>query len=147
MMLLGPIVAMAGCNNISGRWESSAQPETTSSFALARATFNGDGTYEATGSYGGQERTSTGKYDFCWGKLTLTPDSGRGERSYKAHKCMFADGLKVTGDDDVQIVMKKVGCSSDCSKKCCSKCGAGCSKDCCKKKCAAGCTKPCCKTS
>ncbi len=148
---LAALMSLTGCSKITGTWEASneRQPAGAGEFNLARATFNGDGTFEAEGEYNGAMQKSAGSYSFKGGELVLTPDNGRPKRTYKASFDMSGN-LMVSdpaSNKDVKIKMSKVGCAGDCSKKCCKKCGAGCAKDCCKtaKKCPAGCTKECCK--
>ncbi len=56
-------ILISGCAGSRGRWESTGKirpADAVGEFSVGDATFNYDGTYEATMSYGGNERKSTG---------------------------------------------------------------------------------------
>ncbi len=130
---------LSGCATIQGRWESvSVEPESAvNNFELGNATFNADGTYEATMKYGGGEKKSKGTYKHSWNTLTLTTEDGK-QRKYETHLCGWCNELVLEyepdGGEEIEVTMKRVGCAKGCLKACCKPKG-----------CAAGCTKPCCK--
>jgi len=77
-------IFISGCAGIQGRWEATGRirpADAVDEFNVGDATFNYDGTYEATMTYDGNERKSTGTYAYAWNNLTLTPDGAARRRS------------------------------------------------------------------
>ncbi len=120
------LMFISGCTGIQGRWEATGKirpADAVGEFSVGDATFNYDGTYEATMSYGGNERKSTGTYAYAWNNLTLTPDGGGEAREYDVKLCLFCSKMDIEYERedqrDIHVEMKRAGCAKDCSKKCC----------------------------
>lgn len=127
-ILLCGAVLFSGCAGIHGRWESTGKirpADAGGEFNVGVATFNYDGTYEATMTHGGQERASTGTYTYAWNNLTLTPDGGGAARKYDVKICEMCSTMDIEyereGQKDIHVQMKRAGCAKDCKKKCCKK--------------------------
>ncbi len=126
ILMCGSIL-ISGCSGIQGRWEATGKirpADAVSDFNVGDATFNNDGTYEVTMTYGGNERKSTGTYTYAWNNLTLTPDGGGEARVYDVKLCPFGCKLDIEHERknqrDIHVEMKRAGCAKDCSKKCCN---------------------------
>lgn len=109
------VCLLSGCAGIQGRWEATGAVRPAGAvddFSVGSATFNDDGTYEATMTYGGQERTSTGAYTYVWNDLTLTPSNGGPVREYDVKLLWFGTQLDFEfereNQPDVHIEMKRV---------------------------------------
>lgn len=119
-------ILISGCAGIRGRWESTGKirpADAVGEFSVGDATFNYDGTYEATMSYGGNERKSTGTYTYAWNNLTLTPDGGGSAREYDVKIALIGGTMDIEyereDERDIHVEMKRAGCAKDCDKKCC----------------------------
>jgi hypothetical protein len=78
-----PLV-LAGCGAaIRGDWHLVRAVPNADVFAVDDATFNGDGTFEATLTIDGRTDRVTGTYGFNGWKLALHPDAG-GLRTFNA---------------------------------------------------------------
>ena len=125
MLVCGSIL-LSGCAGIQGRWESTGKirpADAAGEFNVGDATFNYDGTYEATMTHGGNERKSTGTYTYAWNNLTLTPDGGGAAREYDVKIALIGGKMDIEhrreDQRDIHVQMKRAGCAKDCSKKCC----------------------------
>ncbi len=121
-------ILISGCAGIQGRWEATGKirpADAVGEFNVGDATFNYDGTYEATMTYGGNERKSTGTYTYAWNNLTLTPEGGGAAREYDVKICIFGCRMDIEHERedqrDIHVQMKRAGCAKDCEKKCCKK--------------------------
>ena len=119
-------ILISGCAGIRGRWEATGKirpADAVGEFSVGDATFNYDGTYEATMSYGGNERKSTGTYTYAWNNLTLTPDGGGSAREYDVKIALIGGTMDIEyereDERDIHVEMKRAGCAKDCDKKCC----------------------------
>lgn len=119
-------ILISGCAGIQGRWEATGKirpADAASEFNVGKATFNNDGTYEVTMTYGGNERKSTGTYTYAWNDLTLTPDGGGAAQEYDVKIALVGGKMDIEHERedqrDIHVEMKRVSCAKDCSKKCC----------------------------
>ncbi len=121
------LIFISGCGGIQGRWEATGKirpADAAGECSVGDVTFNYDGTYEATMTYGGNERKSNGTYTYAWNDdLTLTPDGGGAARVYDVKLCPFSPKMDIEHERkdqrDIHVEMKRAGCAKDCSKKCC----------------------------
>lgn len=101
---LGLIAATSGCaRTLVGTWQSEEvnPPENAAHFNLAKVTFNEDGTFTASATYGGQNKQDTGTYKFDGFKLTLNTNEGK-VREYAASYNIFTSKLKATASHEGQ---------------------------------------------
>ena len=117
---------ISGCAGIQGRWEATGKirpADAAGEFSVGEVTFNEDGTYEATMTYGGNERKSTGTYTYAWNNLTLAPEGGGAAREYDVKIALIGGTMDIEHERedkrDINVQMKRAGCAKDCSKKCC----------------------------
>ncbi len=113
ILMCGPIF-ISGCAGIQGRWEATGKirpADAVGEFSVGEATFNSDGTYEATMTYGGNERQSTGTYTYSWNNLTLTPDGGGATREYDVKIALIGDTMDIEYERedqrDIHVEMKR----------------------------------------
>lgn len=126
LALVCGVVFLGGCAGIQGRWESTGKirpADAVADFNVGEATFNHDGTYEATMTYAGAERKSTGTYTYSWNNLELTPSGGGPARTYDAKLMGFGGTMDIEYERedqrDIHVEMKRAGCAKDCKKSCC----------------------------
>ncbi len=126
LVLLCGVVVLGGCAGIQGRWESTGKvrpADAVTEFNVGEATFSFDGTYEATMTYAGTERKSTGTYTYSWNNLELTPSSGGTTRKYDAKLVAFGGKMDIEYERedyrDIHVEMRRAGCAKDCKKSCC----------------------------
>ncbi len=113
------MIYISGCAGIQGHWEATGvvrPADAVSDFSVGEVTFNDDGTYEATMTYDGKERKSTGTYTYTCNRLTLKPDDGAAERQYDA-KLLLGNKLDIEyereNQRDIHVEMKRVGRAKD----------------------------------
>lgn len=126
LVLVCGVVFLGGCAGIQGRWEATGKvrpADAVTDFNVGEATFNFDGTYEATMTYGGTEHKSTGTHTYSWNNLELTPSNGGATRKYDVKLVGFGDTMDIEhereGQRDIHVEMKRAGCAKDCKKFCC----------------------------
>lgn len=126
LVLLCGVVVLGGCAGVQGRWEATGKvrpADAVTEFNVGEATFNFDGTYEATMTYSGTERKSTGTYTYSWNNLELTPSNGGTTRKYDAKLMWFGQNMDIEYERedhrDIHVEMKRAGCATDCKKSCC----------------------------
>lgn len=96
------MVAGSGCAGmLVGTWHSESvdPPENAAHFNLAKVTFNDDGTFMASATYGGKNKQDSGTYKFDGMKLTLNTKEGK-TRTYDAQYNMFTQKLTATSSHD-----------------------------------------------
>jgi uncharacterized protein with FMN-binding domain len=110
---LGLILALSGCSKaLVGTWrtENVDPPEASKHFQLAKVTFNDDGTYQASATYGGKSHQDSGEFKFDGFKLSLETKD-RGTRTYGATYNAFTNKLTMTSKHEGQkitaILMKE----------------------------------------
>ncbi len=97
-----------GCS-IAGSWRTVAVDPPGAPFPVEAVRFDAANTYTSTGTYGGERRTTTGRYDFNGFKLDIT-EGGRLPRSYAAR--LRLDGKLVLtlreGDAKMTATLAKI---------------------------------------
>lgn len=83
-LLAAGLLALTGCGvAIRGHWSLERATPNKATFSVDDATFNGDGTFEATLTIDGRTARETGTYQYKFNKLYLRPAAG-GQRKFTA---------------------------------------------------------------
>lgn len=102
-MLAAAIIGPTGCaTSVSGSWKRISTSPPNAAFPVDQVTFDEQDRYTATGTYDGQKRTSTGRYEYGGSQLKVL-NANAEPRVYTARR--LSDGkLELTYEEHGQKV-------------------------------------------
>jgi hypothetical protein len=110
LILASACVAAVGCASITGSWKRVATSPPRAAFPVDQVTFDEHNLYTATGTYEGQKRTSTGRYEYGGSQLRVL-NANAEPRVYRA-RIISGGKLELTYEEHgqkVTAVLERVG--------------------------------------